>query len=591
MHRATLRTFAYTLFVSLLTLLTVAGGQTPASAHAVLLSTTPANRQVLNGTPHEVSLTFSETVDLGLAGIRLLGPDGDTIKTGRPAHPHGKPDGVTLPIPDVLSDGTYTLAWHVVSADTHPVQGAFTFSVGEPTQGGGPASAASTLGSSSWVVVLYDAVRWLSFAGIALLVGTAFFTVTCWPGAVHRRGSRRLLWCGWYAVLAATALTFLLYEPYAAGAASARTLHPSLIRATLGTRMGLVLIARTGLLMVTGVGLMLLLRRARAGGEPRTGVFGWRAAIVLATGCALAVTWSLATHSAAGSLVAVALVADVVHLTAMGVWIGGLVVLAAVLLRSGDLPAMESAIPRFSRTAFVCVLLLAVTGIFQAWREVGTLPALYGTEYGRILIGKLCLAAVLIALGAGARRWVQGHYAALPTAASIRRRAQRWPGEEGVRRFRRLITVEAGIAAVLLGLTALLVNSEPARAEQAAARTAAAASTPPQPLSQVVQFDTGGAGGRGLLAVELGPAAVGTNELHLSVLDTRGLPRNVAEVQARFGLPERSLGPITADLQDGGTGHYLSTASLPFPGRWQLSLTVRTSDLDETVVRIPVDVR
>ncbi|MGW5605642.1 copper resistance CopC/CopD family protein [Streptomyces sp. NPDC003753] len=591
MHRATLRTSAYPLFVFLLTLLSVAGGQTPASAHAVLLSTAPANRQVLDGTPHEVSLTFSETVDLGLAGFRLLGPDGDTIRTGRPAHPHGNPDAVTLPIPDVLSDGTYTLGWHVVSADTHPVQGAFTFSIGEPTQGGGPASAASTPRSSSWVVVLYDAVRWLSFAGIALLVGTAFFTAVCWPGAVRRRGARRLLWSGWYAVLATTGLTFLLYEPYAVGTAPARALEPSLITATLGTRMGLVLAARTALLVATGVGLMLLLRRHRADSEPNRGVLAWRAAIVLAAGCALAVTWSLATHSAAGSLVAVALVSDVVHLTAMGVWIGGLVVLGAVLLRSGDLPAMESAIPRFSRTALVCVLLLAVTGVFQAWREVGTPPALYGTVYGRILIGKLCLAAVLIALGAGARRWVQHHCTALPTAVSTRRRAQRWPGEEQVRRFGRLIAVEAGIAAVLLGLTAFLVNSEPARAGQAAARTAAAGASPPQPFGQIVQFDTGGADGRGLLAVEIGPAAVGTNELHLSVLDTRGLPRSVAELHARFSLPERSLGPITADLQDGGTGHYLSAASLPFPGHWQLSLTVRTSELDETVVRIPVDVR
>lgn len=66
-----------------------------------------------------------------------------------------------------------------------------------------------------------------------------------------------------------------------------------------------------------------------------------------------------------GSAGRVALPLDVVHLVAMGVWLGGLVALCGVLLRSNDVPAMRTAVPSFSRAALVCVALLVVTGGYQ----------------------------------------------------------------------------------------------------------------------------------------------------------------------------------------------------------------------------------
>src|SRR5439155_18222308 len=126
------------------------------------------------------SVRFSEPVDLGLTAIRLIGPQGEEIAVGRPARPDGKPTTVSVSLPRLPSQGTYTAAWRAVSADTHPVQGAFTFSVGQPTGTGAPDLLTATGGSPS-VGVLYGVLRWMAFGGFALLAGVAFFVAVCWP--------------------------------------------------------------------------------------------------------------------------------------------------------------------------------------------------------------------------------------------------------------------------------------------------------------------------------------------------------------------------------------------------------------------------
>jgi copper transport protein len=561
--------------ISLLALMMLAFSPDPASAHAVLADTAPGNWQVVESSPHEISLRFNEPVDAGLAEIRLLGPRGDTVEgLPRPTHPDGKQDVLSIAVADTLATGTHTVAYRVVSADSHPVQGAFTFSVGAPTSSV-PGSVILDEGSAATAVV-YGTSRWMGYAGLALLLGTAYFIVVCWPGGVARTGAvRSLLWSGWAAVLTAALVGLLVYGPYAAGKPLTAVFDVGLLGSTLGSRMGLMLAARVVLLAVLAVAL------ARTRGR-------W----VLAVGGVLPVTWGLATHSAAGDHVGIALVADFVHLAAMSVWIGGLPVLLVVLLRSGDILGMRSAIPRFSRTAAVCVALLVVTGIFQAWRQVGTPDALFGTAYGTVLLVKVVLVVVLVGLGWFARRWVEKHYGAPIVTVTDKRRARRGPDSGELRRFRRSVAVEAGIAALVLGLTASLVSVEPARGELAKHEAAARVPAFTGPVSMVIPFDAGGIAGRGELAVELSPGKIGANEAHLVVLDTESLPRDVPEVRAELRLRERSLGPLPVALQYGGVGHHIATAAtITMPGQWELDVTVRTSETDQTTVRVPIGIR
>ncbi|WP_326650607.1 copper resistance CopC/CopD family protein [Streptomyces sp. NBC_01750] len=623
MHRATLHTSVYACVALLLAALAVVVGSTPARAHASVASTAPADRQVLGTPPTRVSLTFTEPVSLGLTRVGVIAPDGDTVATGRPEHPGGRAEKVAVRLRTLSAKGTYTIVWHTVSADSHPVQGTFSFSVGRPTDGSSPASAGTEDGAVTAAVALHDAARWVSFVGFAVLVGTAFFVAACWPAGFRRRPVHGLVWTGWSALMAATVLSLLLYGPYAAGTSLFSALDGSLIAATLGSRMGLMLVLRAVLLALVAAGLVLAPRRVTAdspapgdraerasGAGPSSGPgrHGRRrnTVAVLGVGCALALTWSLAGHSAAGPLAALAVPADAVHLVAMAVWTGGLVVLGTVLLRSRDAPdtpVLEPTVTRFSRVAGICVVLLLTTGLFQAWRQLGSAQALPGTLYGRVLLAKLCLVAVLVGLGAGGRAWVRRHYGPAPLVAQGRRRPGR-PGPDGgqIRRFKRLVTAETLIAAVLLAVSTVLANTDPATAgggtsahrqdRRPAAGAAPAGPRTAVPFSRAVAFDSEGRSGKGVVAVVVSPAARGVNEVHLAVFDTRGRPRDVPEVRAEFSLRKPSVGPIRVPLTYAEPGHHISSAfSLPLPGRWELALTVRTSDIDQDVVRIPVDIR
>ncbi|WP_405960997.1 copper resistance protein CopC/CopD [Streptomyces sp. NBC_00024] len=627
MHRATLHPSVHACVALLLAALAVVAGSTPARAHASVVSTAPADRQVLGTPPPRVSLTFTEPVSLGLTRVSVIAPDGDTVATGRPEHPAGRAEEVAVRLRTLSAKGTYTIVWHTVSADSHPVQGTFSFSVGRPTAGSSPASAGPSAGMEHGTVTtagaLQSAARWVSFVGFAVLVGTAFFVAACWPAGIRRRPVHKLLWTGWSALMTATVLSLLVYGPYAAGTSLFSALDGRLIAATLGSRMGLMLVLRAVLLALVAAGLVLARRRVTAGSPvpgdraeyalgagPSSGPGGRgrmrNTVAVLGVGCALALTWSLAGHSAAGPLAALAVPADTVHLVAMAVWTGGLVALGTVLLRSRDAPdapVLEPAVTRFSRVAGMCVVLLLATGLFQAWRQLGGVPALPGTLYGRVLLGKLCLVAVLVGLGAGARAWVRRHYGPAPLVVQGRRRPTR-PGPDGgqVRRFGRLVMAETLIAAVLLAVSTVLANTDPATADggtsadqQGRRPAAGAAPAGPRtavPFSRAAAFDSGGRSGKGVVAVVVSPAARGVNEVHLAVLDTRGQPRDVPEVRAEFSLRKPSVGPIRVPLTYAGPGHHISSAfSLPLRGRWQLALTVRTSDIDQDVVRIPVDVR
>jgi copper transport protein len=160
------------------------------------------------------------------------------------------------------------------------------------------------------------------------------------------------------------------------------------------------------------------------------------------------------------------------------------------------------------------------------------------------------------------------------------------------------VATEVIIAGLLLGVTASLTGTEPARAERDRLRHPPQATAPDGPLSRAVPFDAGGQNGKGQLVLVFAPAKVGPNELHLAVLDPGGGPKQVPELRAELRLPAASIGPIPVPLRAEGADrfsspdHYLSPqVNLPMAGQWELALTVRTSEIDQTTVRIPVNAR
>jgi copper transport protein len=576
-------------------------GTGSASAHAALISTDPGQGAVVATMPATVSLTFGEPVLVAADGVRVFGPDGAEVDDGHAVHlGRSSTVGVGLPggtRPASTWQGTYTVSWRVISADSHPVAGAFTFSVGHPSTGRAPANAQPS--GSAAVGVIYGIVRAAGFASYALLVGSIAFVLLCWPGAIARRDVRRIMLVGWAGLLATTMATLLLQGPYGNGLGLDRLFDSAIVSETLDSRLGVALSARLALLALAGGYLVLLcawLGHLRWRGRVWCGALGAALALGLAT------TWAAADHAAVGLQPALALPVDVMHLLAMGLWLGGLVPLVVVLGPAGTsnaetLAAPDRAVYRFSSIATGSVVILIGTGSYQAWRQLGSWAAFGSTDYGRLLLVKLGAFALLLGVAGLSHRWVTQRRRALVGVGAATRSFS-----SGVtigssmlgrtlldrRALRRSVLGEAALGALVLGVTAMLVNAEPGRTATGFMTTGSI----PTPAHHVISYDTGGPNGRGQLVVDLDPSATGPNTVRVTVEDSRGAPHDVPELHTTLTLTARQLGPFAVPLQQTAPGRYVASGvQLPYSGTWQLRVTVRTSDIDETTAATPIDVR
>jgi methionine-rich copper-binding protein CopC len=101
-------------------------GAPPAAAHAFLDHAEPRVGSTVDASPSTVTLFFTEPVEPAFSRVEV--DDGDGKKLATEAVRHPAPDRLELPLP-ALPAGEYTVHWAVVSVDTHPTEGRFTFSV------------------------------------------------------------------------------------------------------------------------------------------------------------------------------------------------------------------------------------------------------------------------------------------------------------------------------------------------------------------------------------------------------------------------------------------------------------------------------
>ncbi|MEU6300378.1 copper resistance CopC/CopD family protein [Streptomyces erythrochromogenes] len=603
----------------------VLGGAGPASAHAALKGSDPAEGSVLGTAPKQVTLTFTESVGFSDDSLRVLSPENERVNPRPAQHADGKDDTARVELSDGLAQGTYTVAWRVVSADGHPISGAFIFSIGKPS--GTAAVVATDSIEDTAAARLYGILRHVAYSGLALLVGAVSFVLLCWPTAAALRPVRRVLTVGWVALVVSTAALLLLRGPYETAGSLASAFDPSQLGRTVTGRPGIALLVR--LVLLAGAAVLLRRAAARLGRHHDDGTtaddLGPRARVVGAVlASALAFTWAGAEHASAGIQVPLAVPVAVLHLLAMGVWLGGLVTLVTVLRRrapgGGDVPA--SAVGRFSTVAFAAVAVLVVTGTYQSWRQVGSWEAMYTTSYGRILAVKLAAVALVLGVGFLSRRWTArlGHEA-LPAAE---RRAESEPvrlrvvetvgapsspvapvagrtpdtpapGEPGDdtgppatepdghrRRLRRTVAVEAALGAVVLAITTLLTGTQPSRA---ADTTPAALAPEPQTKVVTVPFDMGTAGQKGSVQITLEPGRVGVNTVEAVVYAEDGGFATVPELRLTLTQDDLGIGPLDAKLKN-QKGYWATyDLQLPMSGSWTLSITVRTTEIDQITVR------
>jgi copper transport protein len=274
-------------------------------------------------------------------------------------------------------------------------------------------------------------------------------------------------------------------------------------------------------------------------------------------------TWPAAGHAIGSPLPAVSLVVTVVHLAAAAFWVGGLVVLGGFLLRRANERELGAILPVWSGWAATAVVSLLVAGLMLAVIEVGTPEALLSTSYGRLLLAKLGLVAVVVAVAAYSRRLVRQRLATTRTTA-----------------MRVAVAVEALVLAIVVGVSAVLVQTTPARTEAAGAQAVTSG-----------DFAATLAGELFSVQVLIDPAAQGSNTVHLYAFTPDGQPLAVEEWQVTAALPEAGIEPLAVSLLPIADNHAFGDVSLPVAGDWEFRFTLRISEVDQATVAAVVPVR
>ncbi|MFC5172351.1 copper resistance CopC/CopD family protein [Streptomyces mutomycini] len=619
---------AVALLAALISLLfgLVLAGASPASAHAALTGSDPQDGAVVATAPQDVTLTFSEQIAMGDDSIRVLDPSGKRADDGAPRDlTSGGAVRYGVQLRSGLPDGTYTVAWQAVSADSHPVSGAFTFSVGAPSKT--TVALPSADAGGGLVGALYGIARYAAYAGFILLAGGSAFVLACWQRGAGARPLQRLVVRGWITLTAATLAMLLLRNPYTGSGRLADAFDLAGLQAVLDTKPGAALVSRLLLLGASALFIAVLFgayAKREDEKEKQDLTFG------LATGGAviaagIAGTWALAEHASTGIQPGIAMPVDVLHLLAVAGWLGGLAALLVALYRTPDVTS--GAVRRFSRVAFGSVLVLAATGLYQSWRQVGSWSALTGTRYGQVLIVKVALVAVLVGVAWISRRWagrlaertesagdaaqaadsVEATEPAAPavppdeevaperaaqlsrqraalTATKEKRARDADPDRSGLRRS---VLVETGIAVVLLVVTTILTSTEPGRTEEETARgtTSAASPVAGDQVNLSLPFDTGGQNGKGTVRLDISPGGTGSNSVHVWIDGTDERPLDVPEVKLAFTLESKDIGPLPVVPDRLTEGHWTSSSvQIPMAGDWKVAVTVRTSDIDQTTI-------
>ena len=559
------------------------GAPASAWAHASLEATSPERGAELARAPEEVTLTFSEPVELSFGSLRVFDSDGNEIQSGDPQHPDDRDKVIAVGLPGDLPDGSYTATYRVVSADSHPVSGGFVFAVGE----GSPAPAASVselvddTDAGAGTKVAFAAARSVSYGAIAFAVGGALFLLAVWRpalGSARRREpawdvatqrfghrARKILAWTIAAGIAGTAAGIVLQGAVASGTGALDALDPSVIGDVLDTRFGAVWAIRIGIFAALGLVLAAFARRIpRVPGIAAAGI-----AVLLA---ALAATPAFAGHATTQGTTWLLVPSTIVHVLSMSAWVGGLTMLIlAVPAATRALPAERRApllaetLRRFSSIALVAVVALLATGVIQSLIELDSLSALVDTGFGRLIVLKAALLTVLIGLGAWNRR---RSIPAIEGAAS----AGESPGAAGLA-LRRVLRTEVALLAAAIVAASFLVAQTPSADTLGPASGSA---------------DLGDA----RLDYTVDPARPGANEIHLYLTDPdTGVPFEVRSAEATASQPSRDIGPIELELEATGPGHFtVPAAALGVAGEWEIGVTALVSRFDQIEGSFEVDV-
>ena len=534
-------------------------------AHAALLRTSPAATSVVNTSPAQLTLTYSEAVEPRFAIVSVSDAAGHQHAAGRPHRSPSNPDELVQRL-DHLDQGWYLVFWRVISADGHPVRGAYTFAVG-PNPGPAPQFVIPSISETAATPRLLVA-RWVVFLSLMSAVGLLLMRlVIARPiGRGKATPSLRATSIAFFVSAAIALVSIPVYVLTATAQFALRSVFDvsnlvPLARASAFGR-GYLDVELTFFLFTVAGAIAIFVDRP----ERRERSIAELVALAGAIGAAAAtlVIPGLAGHAGQTAPRGLSLALDWLHLTAGSIWIGGLIgllVLWVALGSSSRTVALATVVPRFSRIAFLSVMVLIASGVWASVLHLPTLASLWQTSYGVAILVKVALLAGAMVLAAVNLSRTKPRLAAA---------AEQPEDARGAASLLRLLVSGEVILVVAAIFAAGVLSSLAPPAKALGAVGSASAHVGPGAVSQVVVMN-----GYTLRFTVDPNRAAAPNTVRVRITES-GVPVRGADVTATFIMLDMEMGNVAYHLPEISPGLYgRSAPALVMVGHWGLSFDIR----------------
>jgi copper transport protein len=535
-----------------------------AGAHAALLHTSPQASVTVNGSPKRVSLAYSEVIEPRFAVISVTDAQGHSQVAGNPVRDGANPQQIDVPVHH-LAHGWYLVFWRVISADGHPVRGAYTFAVG-PNAGPAPQFAIPSLQETAATPSLLI-TRWIIFLSLMSAVGLLAFRLFVGRPVIQRVQGTSLRPVS-IALTAAFVIALIAVPVYVDLSTAQFTLRSAFDLGALVPLMRSSSFGRSFLdlelvLALAAVAAAVAVRLDRPDRELRSiaqllaivGAGGALAASLLVPG--------LAGHAAQFSPRGVSLALDWVHLLSGSLWIGGLLALTLLALTAGArrVGAMTVVVPRFSKVALGSVLVLIASGTVAAIIRLPTLSSLWNTGYGQALIAKIAL--LTVALGLASVNLLRN----VPRLEVARTRPSL--GESAAGLVQRMVGGEVVLVVAAIFFAGLLTSLAPPP-KALAGIGQAAASIGPGPVTRTFTH------GAYKVGVQIAPNKAAVPNAFTVKVTRNGKPVPKADVVAKFTMLDMEMTPQAYHLDEQQPAVYgkKSVPSLVMVGHWGVNFAI-----------------
>lgn len=555
--------------------------------HAFVINSSPSQSGSIAASPQQIDVFFSEPVDLRYSSLKVLDSNGKQIDKGDVGYLQNDESQLTVSVPR-LKDGTYTVSTNVLSQiDGHVTDNAFVFAIGQAVL---PTNVSSS-GPSSTLYLPEAIARFPTLLAQVMIVGAAFGSLWMWrplskiSSLTESTSQIRHMVNKNLTIYYVVASIILVSSNFAILYFQAVAINGSVID-VLGTRFGTVLLERS-LISFIIFGLSLYeyrqFRKKESHTFSRLETMG-----ILTIGIMLLATTSLIGHGASSKQL-MPLIIDFVHNLTASIWIGGTFYLAFVLipiLKASKmnlyykLATLSVWIPRYSTLVVTLLGTLIITGPFLLYILEDNLSLVIGSLYGTFLIAKLSLAGLMVILGGYSSIFIYNRVVNLLKVAQvvgIKPSNYKLPNGESeserkaestVVNFRKALVIESILGIALLLSVGLLVNTGVPESEMqnlSQASTKESIEIEHYESTRFVDNDT-------KIGLSITPYDVGNNNFKISFLDVNGKPIEVQSAEIKYRQIEKSIGPITIDLEKQSTGVFSANASFGIPGLWDMEV-------------------